>query len=87
MSGDYSRDSFDALRDFAGGLPAAGPRRSLDADWNELVAIFERRIRAGTVDTIGRAVVPRETEDGFEIRIGRAPASRSAAAGCISTAC
>ena len=68
MSGDHSRDSFDALRDFAAVFLQQG-RAVLDADWNELVEIFERRIRAGTVDTIGRAVVPRETEDGFEIRI------------------
>ena len=60
MSGDYSRDTFDALRDFAGVFLQQG-RAALDADWNEMVAIFERRIRAGTVDTIGRAVVPRET--------------------------
>lgn len=68
MSGDYSRDSFDSLRDFAGVFLQQG-RAVLDADWNEMVQIFERRIRAGTVDTIGRAVVPRETADGFAIRI------------------
>ena len=74
MSGDYSRDSFDALRDFAGVFLQQG-RAVLDADWNEMVAIVERRIRAGTVDTIGRAVVPRETADGFEIQHGRRPAA------------
>ncbi|NVO58257.1 right-handed parallel beta-helix repeat-containing protein [Rhodobacteraceae bacterium B1Z28] len=68
MSGDYSRDSFDALRDFAGVFLQQG-RAVLDADWNEMVQIFQRRIRAGTVDTIGRCVVPRETEDAFEIQI------------------
>ena len=67
MSGDYSRDSFDALRDFAGVFLQQG-RAVLDSDWNEMVQIFERRIRSGTVDTIGRAVVPRETIRGFEIR-------------------
>lgn len=67
MSGDYSRDSFDALRDYAGVFLQQG-RAVLDTDWNELVALFERRIRAGTVDTIGRAVVPRETMTGFQIR-------------------
>ncbi len=69
MSGDYSRDSFDALRDYAGVFLQQG-RPVLDSDWNEMVAIFERRMRAGTVDTIGRAVVPRETPRGFEIRFG-----------------
>lgn len=68
MSGDYSRDSFDALRDYAGVFLQQG-RAVLDSDWNEMVELFERRIRAGTVDTIGRAVVPRETPLGFEIRL------------------
>lgn len=67
MSGDYSRDSFDALRDFAGLFLQQG-RAVLDADWNEMVEVFERRIRAGTLDTIGRGVVPRETLTGFEIQ-------------------
>jgi hypothetical protein len=68
MSGDYSRDSFDALRDYAGVFLQQG-RAVLDSDWNEMVELFERRIRAATVDTIGRAVVPRETPLGFEIRL------------------
>jgi hypothetical protein len=68
MSGDYSRDSFDTLRNYAGVFLQQG-RAVLDSDWNELVEMFERRIRAGTVDTIGRAVVPRETPLGFEIRL------------------
>jgi hypothetical protein len=68
MSGDYSRDTFDALKDFAGVYLQQG-RALLDADFNELGAILERRIRAGTVDTIGRCVVPRETEDGFAISV------------------
>ncbi len=67
MSGDYGKDSFDALKSFAGVFLQQG-RAVLDSDWNEMVEIFERRIRAGTVDTIGRAVVPRETPLGFEIR-------------------
>lgn len=66
MSGDYSRDSFDALRDFASVSWQQG-RPTTDSELNELAAIIERRIRAGTVDTIGRAVVPRETIDGFRI--------------------
>ncbi|WP_223422712.1 DUF6519 domain-containing protein [Tateyamaria pelophila] len=69
MSGDYSKDSFDALRDYAGVFLQQG-RPVLDSDWNEMVAIFERRMRAGTVDTIGCAVVPRETPRGFDIRFG-----------------
>ncbi|MEX0365264.1 MAG: DUF6519 domain-containing protein [Ruegeria sp.] len=68
MSGDYSRDSFDALRSFAGVFLQQG-RAVLDSDWNELVELFDRRIRAGTVDTIGRAVVPREAELAFEVQL------------------
>ncbi len=67
MSGDYSRDTFDALRDHAATLLQQG-RPVTDADWNEMVRTLTRRLRAGTVDTIGRAVVPRETLTGFEIR-------------------
>jgi Family of unknown function (DUF6519) len=70
--GDYSRSSFDALRDYAGVLLQQG-HPTTDADWNELVAIFERRLRAQTVDTIGRAVVPIETPTGFEIRLAAGP--------------
>jgi hypothetical protein len=66
MSGDYSRTRFDTLQDFAGVFMQQG-HPTLDADWNELVAILERRLRAGTVDTIGRAAVPRETSDGFRV--------------------
>ena len=69
MGGDYSKDSFDALRDFAGVFLQQG-RPVLDSDWNEMMQVLERRIRAGTVDTIGRAVVPRETQNGFHIRNG-----------------
>jgi len=73
MSGDYSRDTFDALRDYAGVFLQQG-RAALDADWNEMVAIFERRMRAATVDTIGRAVVPLETPLGFQIQLSAGPA-------------
>lgn len=75
MGGDYSRTSFDALRDFAGVFLQQG-HPTLDSDWNELVAIFERRMRAETVDTIGRAVVPRETPNGFEIQVTASPVLR-----------
>jgi hypothetical protein len=73
MSGDYSRKSFNSLHDFAGVLMQQG-HPTLDADWNEFVAILERRIRAGTVDTIGRAVVPKETPAGFQIVPAAGPA-------------
>lgn len=66
MGGDYSRKSFDALRHFAGVLMQQG-HVTLDADWNEFVAIVERRLRTETADIIGRAVVPKETPTGFQI--------------------
>jgi len=68
MSGDYSRQRFDVKNDFSGVLMQQG-RVQLDADWNELVAILDRRLRAETTDIIGRAVVPKETPDGFRIQI------------------
>src|ERR1051326_567600 len=68
MSGDYSRKTFDPQRDFSCVLMQQG-RVQLDADWNELVGIASRRVRAETTDIIGRATVPNETPDGFKIEI------------------
>lgn len=72
MGGDYSRRSFDSLRDHSGVGMQQG-HLTTDADWNELVDILERRIRAGTLDTVGRATVPRETPTGFEIQLAPGP--------------
>lgn len=75
MGADLSRVRFDALRDHSGVVMQQG-RLLLDADWNELVAINDRRLRAaaadlgspGTVDgSRGVAVVPRTTPDAFRI--------------------
>jgi len=68
MSGDYSRETFDPRRHYSGVLMQQG-RVQLDADWNELIDILDRRRRAETVDTIGRCTVPKETPDGFRIQI------------------
>jgi hypothetical protein len=68
MSGDYSRRRFDPFNDFAGVLMQQG-RVQLDGDWNELVDIVDRRLRAETTDIIGRATVPTETPDGFKVAI------------------
>src|SRR5207247_7462938 len=67
-SGEYSRKTFNPLRDFSGVLMQQG-RVQLDADWNELVGIISRRLRAETIDSIGRGTVPKETPDGFKIEI------------------
>ncbi|MDF3308896.1 DUF6519 domain-containing protein [Rhodococcus sp. T2V] len=66
MGLDYSRIRFDARRDFLGVLMQQG-RVQLDSDWNDWVAELSRRMQAGALDTVGRAVVPRETADGFLI--------------------
>lgn len=64
MGLDFSRIRFDARKDFLGVLMQQG-RVQLDSDWNDWVDQLARRIQAGSLDTFGRAVVPRETPDGF----------------------
>ena len=75
MSGDYSRLRFDPRVDFAGVLMQQG-RVQLDSDWNEWVAVLDRRLRAESVDTFGVhpvpgvtgvAVVSPQTPDAFKI--------------------
>src|SRR5215470_3358010 len=74
MSFDASRFPFDPWKDFAGVVMEQG-RVQLDSDWNEWLAILNRRIQAGTLDTVGRAVYPATTPYGFKI---------GARAGCIT---
>ncbi|MFE5631359.1 DUF6519 domain-containing protein [Streptomyces sp. NPDC056543] len=75
MGADLSRVRFDALRDHSGVVMQQG-RLLLDSDWNEFVAILDRRLRATAADlgTPGVsdgfadvAVVPRTTPDAFLI--------------------
>ena len=68
MGADFSRERFDPGQYFSGVLMQQG-RVLLDADWNELVEIVDRRIRAETIDIIGKCVVPRETPDGFKVSL------------------
>lgn len=77
MGADLSRVRFNPRRDHAGVILQQG-RLLLDSDWNELVAIMERKLRAsvadldsnGPVDGIaGVAVVPRTTPHGFEVTL------------------
>ena len=68
MSGDYSRKTFNVKHNYSGVLMQQG-RVQLDADWNEQVEMNFRRQRAETVDTIGRAIVPMETPDGFKVEL------------------
>jgi hypothetical protein len=67
MSFDASRFPFDPWNDFAGVVMQQG-RVQLDSDWNEWLAILNRRIQAGMMDTVGRAVYPAATTPfGFKI--------------------
>jgi len=66
MSGDYSRFGYDPALDDGPVLLEQG-RPLTDRDWNDQALQLNRRIQAGTLDTIGTAVVPMETPDGFEI--------------------
>ena len=66
MGGDYSKQAFEPGKHYSDVLMQQG-KVQLDSDWNEQTAIQFRRKRAQTIDTIGRAVVPRETENGFRI--------------------
>jgi Family of unknown function (DUF6519) len=66
MSFDASRFSFDAWKNRSGVVMQQG-RPQLDSDWNEWMAILNRRIQAGTLDTVGRAAVPSTTPYGFKI--------------------
>ena len=68
MSGDFSRWSFQSWRDFSAVLMQQG-RVHTDADWNEWVSIVLRRLEAEAIDSLGRAVVPLETPDGFRIQL------------------
>src|SRR5580765_7560322 len=75
MGADVSRVRFDPLRDFAGVVLQQG-RLLLDGDFNEYVALLDRRLRAETCDLTsfgpdpdhaGVSWVPRQTPDGFRV--------------------
>ncbi|HEV2099511.1 MAG TPA: DUF6519 domain-containing protein [Stellaceae bacterium] len=68
MAGDYTRLRFDPKNDGSGILQQQG-RVMLDQDWNEQVELVRRRIRAGTLDTVGAGVVPLQTPEGFHIQL------------------
>ncbi len=66
MPGDYSRRTYNPNRDTVGVYEQQG-RVRLDANLNEFVDLIDRRLRATSLDTLGPAVVPVETPDGFAI--------------------
>ena len=66
MGADFSRIRSNPLLDFAGvELKQGGV--VLDADFNELVAAVDRRIRAAASDIMGRSAVGSLTPDAFKI--------------------
>jgi hypothetical protein len=69
MAGDYTRFRYSPLKDTTGVQMQQG-RVLLDQDWNEYVQLQDRRWRSETMDIMGRAVVPADTPNGFEILIG-----------------
>jgi len=68
VSFDNSRYTFNPRKDYSGVVMQQG-RVQLDADWNEWLAELTRRIRAGTLDIMGRAVYPATTPHAFEITL------------------
>src|SRR5260370_15427626 len=72
-TGDYSRFTFDPRKRFSGVLEQQG-RVQLDADWNEAVAIFKRRIRLQALDTFGPVGVAQlTTPEAFLISVVPGP--------------
>lgn len=77
MAADISRVRFDPHRDFAGVVMQQG-RLLLDADWNELVSILQRRLAATALDfgaagpdkdIGGISTVSRATPDAFKVSV------------------
>jgi len=66
MGADLSRIRHNALDDFAGvELKQGGVL--LDADFNEFVAVVDRRLRAAASDILGRSTLSSTTPDAFKI--------------------
>src|SRR5262245_33475373 len=68
MGADQSRVRSNPLLDFAGvELKQGGVL--LDADFNELVAVIDRRLRAVASDVLGRNTASQTTPDAFRIQV------------------
>ncbi len=66
MSFDNSRSTFNPRKDYSGVVMQQG-RVQLDADWNEWLSEFGRRMQAGTLDILGGTVYPATTPYAFQI--------------------
>ena len=60
MKGDFTRDSFDPIKDFTRVMMQQG-RPQLDADWNEQVSIFWESWRNFISDVVGPHAGPENT--------------------------
>jgi Family of unknown function (DUF6519) len=67
MKGDFSRETFDPKKHYAGVLMQQG-RVQVDADWNEQEAIQRRRTQVEARDVIGHCGAPRD-DAGFEVKL------------------
>jgi hypothetical protein len=65
MKGDFSRQTFNALRHYAKVLMQQG-RVQVDADWNEQQSIIEHRLASESRDVIGASGAPQRNA-GFQI--------------------
>ena len=72
MSFDNSRFTFNPFNSYSSVVMPQG-RVQLDADWNEFLAEIARRIQAGTLDIVGRAVYPATTPNAFYISASSTP--------------
>lgn len=68
MAADLSRIRHNPLLDYSGVLLQQG-RVLLDADFNELADVVDRRLRAMASDVLGRATVSSTTPDAFRITL------------------
>src|SRR5689334_19156555 len=75
MKGDFSRETFNARKHYAGVLMQQG-RVQLDADWNEQAAIERYMAETSAADVIGACGAPAAapgfaiTTDGKQLQIG-----------------
>ena len=81
MSFDISRLTFNPWKDYSGVVMEQG-RVQTDADWNEWLAEYARRIQAETLDIMGRAVYPATTPDAFKITAKTSGGTNSVYIGC-----
>lgn len=66
MSFDNSRFTFNPWNDYFGVVMQQG-RVQLDADWNDWLTQFARRMQAGTLDMLGLSGVPTTTPGAFQV--------------------